>query len=105
MLERVSSAIPGKDLHIHALVSDPSGIKQVRLRYRHLTQFEDYLVAEMQMDPVSGTYRATIPGDFIVPEWDLMYFVEAIDSLGNGCLIPDLDREMPYVIVETGKED
>ena len=101
-LERVNSASPGKDLHVHALVSDISGIKQVRLRYRHLTQFEDYLVAEMEPDPVSGTFRATIPGDFIVPEWDLIYFVEAIDTHGNGCMIPDLDMEMPYVIVETG---
>jgi hypothetical protein len=103
-LERVPSAMPGKDLTIHALVSDPSGIETVRLRYRHLTQFEDYLVAEMEPDAVSGTFRATIPGNFIVPEWDLIYFVEAIDSLGNGCLVPDLDREMPYVIVETDLE-
>jgi hypothetical protein len=29
-----------------------------------------------------------------------MYFVEAVDSLGNGNMIPDLDRELPYVIVE-----
>ena len=99
-LERVPSAIPGRDLQIQALVSDPSGIQQVRLRYRHLTQFEDYLVAEMHLDPVSGLYQASIPGDFIIPGWDLMYFAEAVDSLGNGCMIPDLDREMPYVIVE-----
>ncbi len=99
-LESVATAAPGRDLQIHALVSDPSGIKQVRLRYRHLTQFEDYRVAEMHLDPVSGLYQATIPGDFIIPGWDLMYFVEAVDSLGNGTMIPDLDREMPYVIVE-----
>ena len=99
-LESVPTAAPGQDLQIWALVSDPSGIQQVRLRYRHLTQFEDYLVAEMHLDPVSGLYQATIPGDFIISGWDLMYFAEAVDALGNGCLIPDLDKEMPYVIVE-----
>ena len=104
-LERMISATPGKDLNVHALVSDPSGINTVRLRYRHLTQFEDYLTAEMELDPSSGTFRGIIPGEFIVPEWDLIYFVEAVDSLGNGCMIPDLDREMPYVIVETRQEN
>jgi hypothetical protein len=99
-LESVPTAASGQDLGIHALVSDPSGLQQVRLRYRHLTQFEDYGVAEMYMDPVSGLYQASIPGDFIIPGWDLIYFVEAVDSLGNGNMIPDLDRELPYVIVE-----
>ena len=72
-----------------------------RLRYRHLTQFEDYKTVNMQIDPATGLYHAIIPGDFIVPEWNLMYFVEALDSLGNGCMIPDMDKEMPYVIVQT----
>jgi hypothetical protein len=100
-LERIPKAMPGRDLSVHALVSDPSGIEQVRLRYRHLTQFEDYQTMDMQIDPATGLYHAIIPGDFIVPEWNLMYFVEALDSMGNGCMIPDLDKEMPYVIVKT----
>jgi hypothetical protein len=102
-LERIPKAIPGMDLSVFALVSDPAGIKWVRLRYRHLTQFEDYLTVDMQIDPATGLYHAIIPGDFIVPEWNLMYFVEALDSMGNGCMIPDLDKEMPYVIVKTEK--
>ena len=102
-LERVSRAIPGKDLTINARVSDPSGVNWVRLRYRHLTQFEDYLTLEMKLDPDKGTYSAQIPGEFILPEWDLIYFIEAMDSLGNGCMIPDLELEMPYVIVRTSK--
>jgi hypothetical protein len=100
LLERISRAKPGENLHVLAQVSDPSGIAWVRLRYRHLTQFEDYLTVDMEIDPKTGLYQAIIPGDFIVPEWNLMYFVEAVDSLGNGCMIPDLDQEMPYVIVD-----
>ncbi|MCK5463802.1 MAG: hypothetical protein KAI95_12325, partial [Bacteroidales bacterium] len=99
-LERVTKAKPGKNLSVHALVSDPAGIEWVRLRYRHLTQFADYQTVDMEIDPATGLYQAIIPGDFIVPEWNLIYFVEAVDSLGNGCMIPDLDQEMPYVIVK-----
>jgi len=102
-LERVSQAIPGRDLSIHARVSDPSGVDWVRLRYRHLTQFEDYLSLDMKPDPANGVYNARIPGEFIVPEWDLIYFIEAMDSVGNGCMIPDLELEMPYVIVRTSE--
>ena len=76
-------------------------MKTVRLRYRHLTQFEDYQSTEMTLDPATGLYKAEIPGSFIIPEWDLIYFVEALDELGNGCMIPDLDVEMPYVVVRT----
>ena len=66
---------------------DPSGVKWVRLRYRHVTQFEDYQTAEMTKDSSSGLYSAVIPGDFIVSRWDLMYFVEVMDSRGNGAFI------------------
>jgi hypothetical protein len=42
----------------------------------------------------------TIPGDFVVPQWDLMFFIEAVDTLGNGRMYPDMETEMPYVIVK-----
>jgi len=35
----------------------------------------------------------------VVPEWDLMYFIEVMDHLGNGRLYPDLEVELPYVVV------
>ena len=54
----------------------------------------------MTKDPSSGLYSAVIPGDFIVSRWDLMYFVEVMDSRGNGAIYPDLDREIPYLIVQ-----
>jgi hypothetical protein len=101
-LERIKKATPGEALPVHARVSDPSGVESVHLRYRHLTQFEDYKSAAMMLDQATGLYTTEIPGDFIVPEWDLIYFVEVIDRLGNGCMIPDLDLEMPYVVVRTG---
>jgi len=99
-LEPVGAARPGKPLPVTATVDDPSGVKWVRLRYRHLTQFEDYQTLEMIRDPQTGSWLATIPGEFIVPEWDLIYFVETMDRNGNGRIHPDLDQGMPYVTVE-----
>ncbi len=100
-LEKVIQATPGKNLCIHARVSDPSGVKSVHLRFRHMTQFDDYQSIEMKLDRATGIYKADIPGEFIIPKWDLIYFIEAIDGLGNGCMIPDLELEMPYVVVRT----
>ena len=75
------------------------GSERVRLRYRHLMQFEDYETIEMTLDSATGKYAGIIPGSFIVPERDLMYFVEAVAKNGDGRMVPDLEREMPYVIV------
>jgi len=98
-LERPAAAKPGHDLRITARVTDPSGVRSVRLRYRRLTQREDYQTLEMTVDRVSGLYEAKISGEFIVPRWDLMYFVEALDNKGNGRRYPDLETESPYVVV------
>jgi hypothetical protein len=95
----VASAGAGEPLRIALRATDPSGVKWVRLRYRHVTQYEDYLTTGMIKDPTSGVYAAAIPGDFIVTRWDLMYFVEVMDNRGNGAIYPDLEREIPYIIV------
>jgi len=99
-LERVRAPKPGKSVDVMAKVWDPSGVKWVRLRYRHVTQFEDYQSAEMRYDPQTGLWSVTIPGEFVVPQWDLMYFVEAVDTRGNGRMYPDMEMGMPYVIVK-----
>jgi hypothetical protein len=97
-LEPAGRARPGQDLRITVRAQDPDRIQSLRLRYRHLTQFEDYLTADMASGP-NGTYTATIPGAFIIPTWDVMYFVEAIGTNGGGRNYPDLEVEAPYVIV------
>jgi hypothetical protein len=99
-IERIQTAKPGQNLKVTAKVSDMSGVKWVRLRYRHVTQFEDYLTLEMTLDPTTDLYQAEIPGSFLIPKWDLMYFVETMDNNGNGRMYPDLEQEMPYVIVK-----
>lgn len=103
LVERVRSAVPGKPLRVTAKVDGPVGVKWVRLRYRHLTQFEDYETAEMTSDAIPGRRVAVIPGDFITSDWDLMYFVEVMDENGRGRIFPDMAHGAPYVVVEVGR--
>jgi hypothetical protein len=44
-----------------------------------------------------------IPGKFTVPQWDLMYLIEALDTRGNGRMYPDMEIEMPYVIASVDR--
>jgi hypothetical protein len=98
-IRAASTARPGEPFTVRAEVSDPSGVQWVRLRYRHVTQFEDYRTEPMKLDAATGLWQASVPGDFLVPQWDLMYFVEALDRAGNGRSYPDLESDIPYRIV------
>ncbi len=102
--ERIRIARVGEPLIVTARVADPAGVKSVRLRYRHLTQFEDYATLEMKPSAEPGAYSVMVPGSFIVPEWDFMYFLETTDAQGNGANWPDLAREAPYVIVKVVRD-
>jgi hypothetical protein len=98
--ERIGTARAGRPLRIVARVTDASGVRSVRLRYRHVTQFEDYETLDMQPTGEAGSYAATVPAEALSPQWDFMYFIEAIDAAGNGTMWPDLAGDMPYVIVK-----
>jgi hypothetical protein len=86
-------------LEVAAQVTAPGGVKWVRLRYRHATQYEDYQTAEMTLDAKTGNYTARIPAAFADLKWDIMYFVEVVDQKGAGRMFPDLEVETPYVVV------
>jgi hypothetical protein len=45
-------------------------------------------------------YAAVVPAEALAPQWDFMYFIEAVDRAGNGTMFPDLAKTMPYVIVK-----
>jgi hypothetical protein len=96
----VLSAPAGSPLTITAEVIDPAGVKWVRLRYRSVNQHQDYRTLAFVPTGDQGQYRAVIPSEDILPTWDLMYFIEAMDKDGNGCIHPDLVKETPYVIVK-----
>ena len=50
--------------------------------------------------PFWNEYAATVPGAFIVPEWDFMYLFEVMDKKNSGKTYPDMETEMPYVVVQ-----
>ena len=99
VISSADSAPSNQDFVVSARISAPKGLKSVRLRYRHVTQVEDYESAEMIRDAKTGVYTGRIPASFIDPKWDLMYFVEAIGADGAGRMYPDLEVETPYRIV------
>ncbi len=103
-LDPSGMAEPGKDFAVAARVSDADGVKSVVLRYRHLTQYEDYVSAPMELDAKTGLYRGVIPGGFVGKKWDVMYFVEALDQAENGRNYPDLEEGAPYVVVEVKRQ-
>lgn len=96
------SARAGEPLTVSARVTDSSGVKWVRLRYRPATQFEEY--RELPMGPTGepNEYVVTVPAEEVPSEWDFMYFIEAMDAAGNGCTWPDFWKTAPYVVVKTG---
>jgi hypothetical protein len=99
----VTTAPAGEPLAIRARVQDAAGVAWVRLRYRSVTQYEAYRTLAMAPtgDPAtSGVYEAVIPGEHVDPRWDLLYFIEAMDEVGCGCIYPDLEVEAPYVVVK-----
>jgi hypothetical protein len=99
--DRVTSAVAGQPLRITARVSASwNGIAAVRLRYRSVTQFDDYSTLEMHPTGQPGVYAATVPATALNPKWDFMYFIEAIPKSGDGAIWPDLLKETPYVIVK-----
>ena len=98
-LQPAAAAQPGQDLRVTARITAADGLRWARLRYRHVTQYEDYQTAEMAPDPATGLYAAAIPAAFIDPKWDLMYFIEVVGKNGSGRMYPDLSRETPYVMV------
>ncbi len=97
--EPIATAAAEKPLRVTATVRDPSGVKWVRLRYRSVTQYEDYQTLQMRPTGDGGQYVAVVPGEKIVPKWDFMYLIEVMDNHGNGKVYPDLEKEMPYVVV------
>jgi hypothetical protein len=96
----VTSALPAKPLTVAAAVSDPAGVRWVRLRYRSVNQHEDYKTIEMARTGNKDQYRAVVPGEDVAAKWDFMYLIEVMDNKGNGKIYPDLETEAPYVIVK-----
>lgn len=96
----VVSSPAGKPLTVNVQVSASAGVKWVRLRYRSVNQDLEYNTLEMLPTGEKDGYEATVLADEINPEYDFMYFVEAMDNKGRGRIYPDLNKETPYRFVK-----
>jgi hypothetical protein len=97
--EPITRAPAGKPLKVAATVRDPSGVKWVRLRYRGVNQMFDYRTLPMLPTGKPDEYQADVPAEHVAARWDFMYFIEVMDTCGNGKIYPDLETETPYVVV------
>jgi len=95
----IAAAKAGKPLTITAEVRSPSGVKWVRVRFRSVTQFEDFQTRPMLPTGKKDQYQVVIPAEQVVPQWDFMYLIEVMDNQGRGHIYPDLNKETPYVVV------
>ncbi len=90
-------AVPGKPLTLRASATDPDGIAVVRAYFRPLADYQPYECIELQKK--GDEYVGAIPGKMILPEFEFIYCLEAVDESGNGCFFPDWKTAIPYVIV------
>jgi len=92
----------GEDLPVAVAAGELNGADAVRLHYRHTNQLEGAFES-VEMEPVDGGYRATVPGEYLTPEWDLLAYVSAVDAAGDVTVVPGLyhaTEAMPYRVVE-----
>ncbi len=88
-----------KPLTIRATVNSPAGIKWVQVLYRSVNQTKDYETLEMKPVDDHGDYEAVIPAGKIDPQFDFMYFIQAMDNRQRGVMFPDFNRQTPYFVV------
>ena len=99
----ITTAAAGKPILITAEVRSPSGVKWVRVRYRSVTQFEDYRTLPMLATGRKDQYQAEIPAEQVVARWDFMYLIEVMGNDGRGILYPDLNKETTYIVVRLSR--
>jgi hypothetical protein len=88
-----------KPLTIRVNVKSPNGVKWVQVLYRSVNQTKDYETLALKPVDKNGNYEAVIPADKIDPQFDFMYFIQAMDNQHHGVIFPDLNKETPYFIV------
>jgi hypothetical protein len=95
----VLTAPPLKPLTIRATAKSPAGIKWVQVLYRSVNQTKDYETLVMSPVDDRGNYEAVIPADKIDPQFDFMYFLQAMNQQRSGTMFPDFNKRTPYFVV------
>jgi len=88
--------IRGNSVSLRAEVKARSGVKSVRVYYKRLPSYYEWLRMEMQPEG-QGYFRATVP---LTPE-GILYYLEAVDDDGNAVNYPDFLERTPYLIIDS----
>ncbi len=96
-----------EDLVITVNVGEAASLTgDLTMHYRHTNQTEGPFKV-LTMKKTKGGYRGGIPGEYIVPEWDLLVYFSAVNNTGHGLIFPGLyhpDYPAPYHIIKVGAE-
>ena len=66
------------------------------LHYRHTNHLEGEFKT-IKMEPTDRGFRATIPAEYLTPEWDLMVYVTMQDKDGSCLMLPGIYHpKFPY---------
>jgi hypothetical protein len=77
--------------------------RSVRMYYRHVNQAERF--ESVEMEPQSGTFRATIPAAYTDSPYPLQYYFEVRESADRAGLYPGFAADLanqPYFVVRRG---
>lgn len=109
----VRRARPGEPIVVAATLRPQNQMDRARLWFRE-NGMDDFRAVDMQSrgegilsarlpgrgaDGTSNRYNAVVPADLFDGQYDVMYYIEVVDRHGNGRMIPDMERETPYVVV------
>ena len=67
--------------------------------YRSVNQTKDYETLAMKPVDEKGNYEAVIPAEKVIPQFDFMYFIQAMDNKHRGVMYPDFNKQTPYFVV------
>lgn len=93
---------PGEPIDVRVRVGEMNPHGGLTLHYRHTDQSEGAFKT-VDMAPTDQGYQATIPGEYVTPEWDLQVYLSAIDEAGNSLLYPGLyhtNEPAPYIVID-----
>ena len=95
----ITACKSGNDISIKAVVDSAYPLRKAILHYSYVNQFEE--MHGVDLVHKDNEYSAIIPGSYIVPEWDLLYYFEFVDELGSGIIYPDFREQTPYWVINT----
>ena len=93
----------GDDLVVEVETGELNGFDGLTLHYRHANQAEGPFQT-VEMKRTDRGYRATVSGDYVSSEWNLLTYVATTDEAGNAILCPglfDAKSPEPYRVIET----